>query len=145
MHEGTRMQGAPVSDGRTPRDRGARVGHRFIDGLVARDFDAVAGTLADEVVFRALLPRHVLDREGPDAARAAFVGWFGTAERWEILEAVVGEVGDLLCLRWRVRLTKPELGDGTFVVEQQMYAEGAADGRLSRVSLICSGFKAEPS
>jgi ketosteroid isomerase-like protein len=117
---------------------------RFIDGLVARDFDAVAGTVTDDVVFRALLPRRVLDLEGPDATRDAFVGWFGTAERWEIVEAVVGEVGDLLHLRWRIRLTKPELGDGTFVVEQQMYAESAAEGRLSRVSLLCSGFKAEP-
>src|SRR5688572_19845023 len=80
------------------------VAGRFVDGLAARDFDLLAGTLDDAVHFRALLPRRVLDVEGAEAVRAAFVRWFGGAERFEMVEAVVGEVGGRVHLRWRVRL-----------------------------------------
>jgi hypothetical protein len=121
------------------------VAGRLVDGLVARDFDRLAGTFADEVRFRALLPGRVLDLEGPDAVHATFTRWFGTAERWEVLEAIVGEVGGRIHLSWRVRVTKPELGEGPFVVEQQVYADATADGRLCDVALLCTGFLPEPS
>lgn len=114
---------------------------RFVDALAARDFDAVVGTLAPDVAFRALLPRRVLDVCGREAVRSAFETWFGSAERWDMIEAVVGEVGGLVHLRWRLRLTKPELGPGDFVVEQQVYAHPGADGHLRNVALLCTGFR----
>ena len=121
------------------------VAARFIDGLAARDFDLLAGTLVDEVGFRALLPSRVLDLKGADAVRSTFTTWFGGAERWEVVEAVVGEVGGRVHLRWRVRLTIPAVGEGTFVVEQQVYADAAADGRLRDLALLCTGYRPEPS
>jgi hypothetical protein len=121
------------------------VAGQFIDALAARDFDAIAGTFADDVVFRALLPHRIIELEGTDAVRATFTRWFGNADRWELTEAVVGEVGGRLHLRWRVRITDAQIGDGTFVVEQQVYADGDADGRLRDVALLCTGYRPEAS
>jgi len=119
------------------------VAARFIDGLATRDFDTVVGALADDVVFRALLPSRVLDLQGSDAVRSTFDTWFGGAERWELVEAVVGEVGGRIYLRWRLRLTNPDVGSGTFLVEQQVYADAGADGRLRDVALLCTGYRPE--
>ena len=73
--------------------------------------------------------------------RSAFETWFGSAERWDMTEAVVGEVGGLVHLRWRIRLTKPDLGPDAVLVEQQAYAHAGADGRLRDVALLCTGFR----
>jgi hypothetical protein len=116
------------------------VAGRFIDGLAARDFDAVVGTLATDVAFRALLPSRMLDLAGRTAVRSVLDTWFGGAERWDLLEAVVGEVGGRIHLRWRLRLTNPDVGPGTFLVEQQVYADAGNDGRLSDVALLCTGY-----
>jgi hypothetical protein len=118
---------------------------RFIDGLAARDFEAVVGSLTDDVVFRALLPRRVLDLEGRAAVHSAFDKWFGAAERWEMVEAVIGEIGGRIHLRWRLRLTNPDVGPGTFLVEQQVYADGGPDGRLRHLALLCTGYLPDPS
>ena len=117
------------------------VAGRFIDGLAAHDFTAVVDTLTDDVVFRALLPSRVLDLDGRDAVRATFEQWFGGADRWDLVEAVVGEVAGRIHLRWRVRLTNPDRGPGVFLVEQQAYADAAADGRLRDVALLCTGYR----
>lgn len=119
------------------------VAGRFVDALAARDFDLLAGTLADGVHFRALLPSRVLDLEGPDAVRSTFTRWFGGAERWDVVEAVVGEVGGRIHLGWRVRLTDPGIGEGTLLVEQQVYANADPDGRLRDVALLCTGYRPE--
>ncbi len=121
------------------------VAGRVIDGLAARDFDTIVGALAEDVVFRALLPRRVLDIGGSDAVRSTFEAWFGEADRWELVEAVVGEVGGRIHLHWRVRLTNPAVGPGTFLVEQQVYADAGADGRLCDVALLCTGYRPERS
>ena len=121
------------------------VAGRFVDALAARDFDLLAGTLADGVHFRALLPSRVLDLDGADAVRSRFARWFGGAERWEVVEAVVGEVGGRIHLGWRVRLTDPDIGEGPLLVEQQVYANAGADGRLSDVALLCTGYRPERS
>jgi SnoaL-like domain len=121
------------------------VAGRFIDGIVDHDFEAVVGSLTEDVTFRALLPRRVLDLEGAAAVRTIFHTWFGAAEHWELLEAVVGEVGGRIHLRWRLRFTKPDLGPGTFLVEQQAYADTGPDGRLSNVALICTGYLRDAS
>ncbi len=129
----------------TDEPRGLAVVGRIIDGLFARDFDAVASALTDDVTFRALLPSRILELNGSDAVRSVFHGWFDGAERWELIEAVAGEVGDRIHLHWRLRLTNPELGPGAFLVEQQVYADPGPDGRLRDVALLCSGYRTENS
>lgn len=121
------------------------VAGRFIDGIGARNFDDVVGTLTDDVTFRALLPKRVLEQVGRDAVRSDFDTWFGAAEHWEMVEAVVGEVGGRIHLRWRLRLTNPSVGPGTFLVEQQVYADTGPQGRMRNVALICTGYLRDAS
>jgi hypothetical protein len=116
---------------------------RVIDGLAARDFDAVTGALDEDVAFRALLPGRLLEVGGRDAVRSTLDAWFGAAGRWEMVEAVVGEVGGRIHLRRRIRLTNPDVGPGVFLVEQQVYADAGADGLLRDVALLCTGYRRE--
>jgi hypothetical protein len=127
----------------TPVDGALRleVAGRLVAGLAARDFDRLVGTLADDVRFRALLPSRVLDLAGPAAVREVFVRWFGGAQRFRVVEAVVGEVGGRAHLRWRVRLTDTGVAEGPLLVEQQLYADVGADGRLRDVALLCTGYR----
>jgi hypothetical protein len=55
----------------------------------------------------------------------------------------VGAVGDRLHLRWRLRLRAERLGTGWFIVEQQAYADTGDDGRISRLDLLCTGYRPE--
>jgi hypothetical protein len=112
----------------------------FLDGLAARDFPRIAATLDDAAHLSALLPRGLAEWDGATQISAAFRRWFGDAERFELVEAVVGEVGSRIHLHWRVRVQAQARGDGWFVVEQQVYADTGPDGRIVRLFLLCSGF-----
>lgn len=134
-----------TSSDTTHRSRGEApslaVAGEFIDGLAGRDFDGVVATLTDGVRFRALLPSRVLDLEGRDAVRSTFDTWFGGVERWDLVEAVVGEVGGRIHLRWRLSVTNPQVAEGNLLVEQQVYADAGPDGRLHDVALLCTGYR----
>ena len=111
----------------------------FLEGLAARDFDHLASALDHDVHLRALLPPGLFEWHGVAQVKAAFAKWFGDVERFELVDAVVGEVGPRLYLRWRVRLRGERLGDGWFTVEQQAYADTDAE-RIRHISLLCSGY-----
>jgi hypothetical protein len=117
----------------------------FLDGLAVQDFSRIAATLDDAAHLSALLPRGLAEWDGPDEISAAFRMWFGGVDRFELVEAVVGKVGLRLHLRWRVRVRAEARGEGWLVIEQQVYADAGPDGRLARLSLLCSGFHRETS
>ena len=72
-----------------------------------------------------------------------FAGWFGDTEDFDLVEAIVGEVGGRLHLRWRLRLRAQRLGPGWFIVEQQVYADTGEGGRITRLDLLCTGYVPE--
>ncbi len=117
----------------------------FLDGLAAQDFSRIAATLDDAAHLSALLPRGFAEWDGSEQISAAFHHWFGEVERFELVDAVVGEVGPRLHLRWRVRVQAEARGQGWLVIEQQVYADAGSDGRLTRLNLLCSGFHREAS
>jgi hypothetical protein len=112
----------------------------FLEGLAAQDFDHLASALCDDVRLRALLPRGLVEWDGAGGVKAAFTKWFGDVEHFELIDAIVGEVGPRLHLRWRVRVRAERLGDGWFVVEQQAYADTDDANRIQHLSLLCSGY-----
>ena len=116
-------------------------GGLFVEALARRDFTAMACCLSPTVRFRALLPRRDVDVVGRDATMAEFRRWFADeADALEILDATVGQIGRRLYLRWRVRMTPLDPGQGeTRVVEQHAFATGGE--RLESLSLLCSGFQ----
>ncbi len=66
--------------------------------------------------------------------------WFGDAEEFEVVDASVGQVGDRLQLRWRVRVRAARFGDEPMIVEQHAYASTAPTGHIAHLALLCSGF-----
>ena len=131
-----RLEGVDAT-GEPPRFSVAGV---FLEALARRDFTALSLTMADSVSLRALVPRGLKEWEGPEGVGSAFAGWFGNLEDFELVEAVIGEAGQRLHLSWRARVRGERLGEGWFVVDQDMYADSDPTGRLTDLRLLCSGF-----
>lgn len=130
-----------VTEGRTVASVARwSVGGVFLESLADRDYERMATTLDPAARFRALLPPGPMDFEGPDAITAAFSSWFGDAEAFELLDAMVGEIGGRLHLSGRLRLRPAPfaMGEGWHVIEQQAYAD--ASDTIESLDLLCSGF-----
>jgi hypothetical protein len=117
----------------------------FLDCLGAQDFGGIESALTTDVRLRALLPGGLRQWTGAETIAGAFATWFGDTEDFELLEVTVGEVGGRLHLQWRLRLRAERLGTGWFTVEQQAYADAAADGRIGRLDVLCTGYRPEVS
>lgn len=115
----------------------------FLEGLAAQDFAKLGGALASGVRLRALLPAGPREWAGAEMIADRFACWFGGTEDFELIEATVGEVGGRLHLHWRLRLRAERLGAGWFTVEQQAYADTGDGGRITRLDLLCTGYRPE--
>ncbi len=122
----------------------AAVAETFFEALAAQDFALVASVFTDDVHLRALLPGGFHEWEGPAKLEAAFTRWFGNTEAFELVDTEAVVIGSCLSLRWRARLQAERIGPGWRVVEQEAYAVVDQD-RLSRLSLVCTGYLAEPA
>ena len=121
------------------------VAGKFLEALSVRDYERLAASLHEGVHFRALLPPGSWEWEGRDEAAAAFRAWFGAAERFEVVDATVGDVGGRLQMTWRIRMRPApfDIGEGWYLIEQHAFAD-AAD-TIEALDLVCSGFRAEPT
>jgi hypothetical protein len=117
--------------------------HAFLAGLAAQDFGQIGAALSADAHLRALLPAGLRDWTGAGAIADRFAGWFGDTEHFELADAGVVEVGGRLHLHWRLRLRAERLGAGWFTVEQQAYADTGDDGRITRLDLLCTGYRPE--
>jgi hypothetical protein len=113
----------------------------FLEALAGQEFDLLATTLAPDVAASALTPGGLRSWVGRATLADQFAAWFGAPD-FELVDAVVGEVGPRLHLRWRVRTVR-QPGAGWSVVEQQAYVDTDATGHIATLSLLCSGFQAE--
>jgi hypothetical protein len=123
----------------TPNPQFAVAGS-FLEALAAHDFDRLATALADDAALSALLPRGLVEWHGPAEITAAFNGWFGNVDEFEVVDASVGQVGARLQLRWRARVRGARWGDDAMLVEQHVYADTEASGRIKTMRLLCSGY-----
>lgn len=122
-----------------------RVARTFLGGLVAQDFRAARDALAPQVHLRALLPAGLREWTGAEVVAGQLERWFGDTERFDPVEATIGEVGRRVHLRWRFRLHARRLGPGRFVVEQSAYADVEAGDGIVRLDLLCTGYLLEAS
>jgi hypothetical protein len=106
----------------------------LLEALAAKDFDRLGTLFAPDVRFRALVRE---DATAADAA-ARVRGWFGECDPLELLESEVEQVADRTSVRYRFHARE----DGAWsIVEQQAYFD-VTDGRISDISILCSGFRA---
>jgi hypothetical protein len=115
----------------------------FLEGLAGQDFARLGDVLAADARLHALLPGGLQEWTGAKVIAGRFAGWFGDTEDFDLVEAIVGEVGGRLYLRWRLRLRAQRLGPGWFIVEQQVYADTGEGGRITRLDLLCTGYVPE--
>ncbi len=116
----------------------------FVEGIAAQNFDLLAATLDPHVVMRALLPRGFVEYAGAGEVTAAFRGWFGDVEAFELVDATIGDIAGRTVLRWRARVIKPAKGDGWLAIEQQALADLTPGGAIGQLDLMCSGYRQEP-
>lgn len=115
----------------------------FLEGLTTRDYERLAATLHHRVRFRALLPRGPAEWHGRAEAADVFRSWFGQSDRFEVVDATVGEIAGRLQMTWRIRLRPApfEIGDGWHVIEQHAFVDVGES--IEVLDLICSGFRVE--
>lgn len=112
----------------------------ILQSFMEHDFRLLVDALEPDATMRALLPGGLREWAGGAAISGAFARWFAAAEHYEVVDTAVGQIGDLLALRWRLRLRADRLGDDVMIVEQQAYAATGRSGRVQHISLLCSGF-----
>ncbi len=135
---GQRSVGAPEAH-MTDSDATTAVGGRLLQALVRRDFGELAACLDPQVRFRALLPSGPREVSGAAEAADCFRGWFGAAERLELLAGGAEPLAQRAHLAWRLRTHEP---GRQRLIEQQAFAT-VRGGRIVALDLVCSGFHPE--
>ena len=112
------------------------IGRTFARSLASKDFAAVESVLHPGLTFRGLTPgraRYLWESHDPHSVVTDILQqWFEETDRIESLDRLeVDRVG------YRFSGTN---ADGKFVIEQQAYYS-VTDGRISWMSVVCSGFR----
>jgi TusA-related sulfurtransferase len=134
-----------IENGATPEPRDARltlealgpIARTWVGAIPAHDFGAIAAVLTPDVAFNALVPSGLREAATSEDAVAWIERWFGDADTSELLAAAEGTMADRAWFMYRFRVHEPS---GWSMVEQQVYAT-LVDGRIERLSLVCSGFR----
>lgn len=113
------------------------VSERFLSAIATRDFASMLECFADDVQFRALVPRGLREAIGPEESTRWFQTWFGPAERVEALDLRSDTIGDRHHLAWRLEVDEPTRSS---VLEQHAYLT-VEDERIVKFDLVCSGFQ----
>lgn len=116
----------------------ASVGERFVDALLAKDWQRVETVVDPEVDFRALTPGRPWEAsESKTLVNEVFPQWFeSTDEIYEILNVSSDRVVDRQRVVYRFRVRNP---GGDYVCEQTAYFD-EADDKITKLRILCSGF-----
>jgi TusA-related sulfurtransferase len=110
---------------------------RMVAALVSRNGAALRQSLGVHAEMRALLPRRIAERSGPDEITEEILGWFDDAPVITALHVQVEPIGDAWHAAYRLSLGGMDVPR---LVEQHAYCF-EADGHIDRLWLICSGFR----
>lgn len=111
----------------------------FVKLLAARDFDRLAGTLAEDAQGRLLLPYGLEEPDGRDAIVGHFKRWFASASRFELAASDEEVVGPRHRITWRFNVEREGRRE---VIEQLVYVQVGPQG-IRKIDLLCSGFQQE--
>lgn len=110
----------------------------FAAAVAAHDHDCLRTLLDDEVRLRALLPAQIIEDHGRAAVLARYVEWFGGYSRVELVRAAGDTVGDRVLVHYTVGAVHET---GPHVIAQTLMC-GVYDGRIGKIDLVCSGWRA---
>ncbi|MGH3362924.1 MAG: nuclear transport factor 2 family protein [Nocardioides sp.] len=116
------------------------LGKRFATAMAEKDAETLRDLLTHDVDFKGLTPGRFWEAGTPEEVAAILFGtWFAPDDHIERLVAAEDgeDVADVHRVGYRFEVTTP---DGPHTVEQQAYYR-QADGRLSYVRVVCSGFR----
>ena len=119
----------------TDHTLGARLAH----AIAEKDGAAIRGLFSTPVAFRAITPRRYWEAEDPGGVCDIILGtWFGPDKMVTGIVSIDSDcVGDVAKVSYRMAV---ELGEGPSVVEQVAYYSDQ-DGRITKMRLVCSGFR----
>jgi SnoaL-like protein len=112
------------------------------DALCERDFTAVAALLDEDAVMRGLLPPRTIEAKGRDEIVGWLTKWFAGGDGFEVLGRDDETTAGRTRVTWRFRFgSHPVSGEpGEHDIEQTAFCD-SADGRVTRIDLLCSGFR----
>jgi hypothetical protein len=123
-----------------PADTQLTIAATLLARLTNREFEHLDDVFEPELTALAMLPGGVYEWPGNEAIRSVFEQWFGDVDEYRITDFGVSRIERRLHLRWRILVSGGHLGNGRYVVEQQMYADTGLTGRIASMSFLCSGF-----
>ena len=112
----------------------------FVTSLARKDYDALGRLLVEDLRFRLLLPSGPTADSAASAAVARIASWFADADAIEVEDSATDEVGGRPALTYRLRVHR---ASGWNLIEQHLMLD-VADGRISAIDLLCSGFRPIP-
>ena len=121
---------------------GRAVGEAFVEAIESLDFDRLEATLAPSIRFRALVPSSCRRASSSTDARRMIEGWFDGCDRIELELMRAEAIGDRLHVGYRLRVH--DRGGDCYLLEQHGYGD-VAGGKLTSLSVVCSGFLAVES
>ena len=114
-----------------------RLGEDWIEALVEKDFQRLAGYCHPNVISRLMTPRRMDTLENAADLSAKVQGWFQECASIQKEQVRVTLVGEKLAIFYRLNFEK----EGTQrTAEQQIYCT-LRDGLVENLSLLCSGFQ----
>jgi hypothetical protein len=111
--------------------------------LANAEFDRLGDAFEPDGKALAMLPGGVFEWPDPATICAVFEQWFGDVSVYTVTNFAVNVIGRRMHMQWRITVAGGHLGDGRYVVDQQVYADTGRTGRIGSMSLLCSGFVRE--
>lgn len=117
---------------------------RFVDALAAARWDHVRATLDLQVAFRGMTPGRCWEAGSADAVVTDVLQqWFDEGDEIiALVRCAVEQVADRYRLGYRLLVRN---ADGVHVVDQQGYCDVDDAGRITRLHLMCAGFRPDPT
>jgi hypothetical protein len=115
------------------------LGNAYVEYLSEKKFTNLAELFSDDIFFRALIPSSLITSNDSEEVAKRINNWFyvDDSEKYEILNSKVEVLVDCLHIYYK----RFETYKGTpYHVEQHLYCE-VSDGKIEKLSLICSGFR----
>lgn len=110
----------------------------LLEGIAARDGDAIAACFAPAAQLRALTPHLLREESGPEAIAARYLAWLRSLEPFELLATDTERVADRIRIRYRFRGV--DAAKGPQENEHTAYA-AVEEGRIVALNLTCAGFR----